>query len=189
MQYLNGLIGFLDSRSFSSVWFWLLLAGLWSAAGRSVLGVPGDVLMRARAAQSDQPGGAAAITLLNWLSLTLPRWHLGRREGAIFLGATAFVLTSLAILGFRYRLEMAQAICLMLVPIWLLFWMRVRLARRLLPLMQAGQEGSRPVAEIAAQTIRAMTIHRRLVTVLSMLSVAVAALWGALWVAIHPYGV
>jgi len=141
----DNLLGLLGSRSFSSIWFWLVLIGTWSMVGRSVLGVPTEVLSRAHQAQGQGDGqGTAVITLLDWLSLILPRWQLGAREGAVFLGVTSFLITSLAVLGFGFGLEMAQALTLLLVPFWALFWMRVRLARRLVPLVHAAQEGRAP---------------------------------------------
>ena len=190
MPQFDGLISFLDSRSFGSIWFWLVLVGLWSATGRTVLGVPVEVMAAARRAQSeDQPETVpATLSLLDWLSLTLPRWHLRAREGALFLGVTIFLLTSLAILGFRYGLEMAQALALLGAPFMALFWMRVRLARRLIPLLQAGQAGETPVPEVAAQALRLMVRHRRWVTALSVASVALTALWGTLWALVHPNG-
>lgn len=189
MPQFDGLISLLDSRSFGTVWFWLALVGMWSATGRNVLGVPAELLARARRAQAaGEPEGPAVIALLDWLSLTVPRWRLGRTEGAVFLGLSSFLLTSLAILGFRYGLEMAQALTLLLLPFAVLFWLRVMLARRLLPLLEAGQAGERPVSGIAAEAVRQMLRHRRLVTLLSIAAVAATALWGTLWTLMHPNG-
>ncbi|MFN3275258.1 MAG: hypothetical protein ACK41U_11345 [Paracoccus sp. (in: a-proteobacteria)] len=190
MPPFDSLIGVLSSRSFSTIWFWLALIGMWSAAGRTVLGVPAEVLTRARTAiRRGEAEGAPVITLLDWLSLTLPRWRLGPREGAIFLAVTSFLLTSLAIMGFGFGLELAQALTLVGLPFWLLFWMRVRLARRLVPLLAAAQEGQTPLAEAAAGTLRHMTRHRLWVTLLSMAAVLVTLLWGMLWVLLHPFGI
>lgn len=189
MPQFDNLTGLLGSRSFSSIWFWLALVGMWSATGRSVLGVPSEVLARARTAQgTGDAQGTAVITLLDWLSLILPRWHLGAREGVVFLGVTSFLMTSLAVLGFVFWLEMAQALTLLLTPFWVLFWMRVRLARRLIPLVHAAQEGRAPVAQAADDAARAMIWHKRFVTILSMVAVAVTALWGALWTVMYPAG-
>ncbi|CAM3116857.1 hypothetical protein PANO111632_04120 [Paracoccus nototheniae] len=189
MPQFDSLIGLLDSRSFSTIWYWLALVGMWSTTGRSVLGVPSEVLARAKATQAAGEGpGAAVITLLDWLSLVLPRWRLGPREGAVFLGVTSFLMTSLIVLGFVFWLEMAQALVLLLAPFWVLFWMRVRLARRLSPLIEAAQDARSPLPEVAQGVVRAMTWHRRWVTLLSMISVALAALWGALWSLLHPVG-
>ena len=185
----DNLIGLLGSRSFSTIWFWLVLIGMWSVTGRSVIGIPSEVLARARAALAGDDGqGPAVITLLDWLSLILPRWQLRPREGAAFLGVTSFLMTSLAVLGFVFWLEMAQALTLLLLPFWALFWMRVRLARRLVPLVHAAQEGRAPVSQAAGDAARAMVWHKRFVTILSMIAVAVTALWGALWTVLHPVG-
>lgn len=189
MLQFNSLIDLLDSRSFGTIWYWLVVIGTWSLSGRSVIGVPVEIVGRARAALAEGQGEAPVVLhLLDWLSLVLPRWRLGGREGAAFLGATGFVLTSLAILGFGYDLELALAAFLLLFPFAVLFCLRVMLVRRLMPLLQAAEQGARPVADIAPEAVRQMVIHRRLVTILSMVAVAATALLGALWTVVHPYG-
>ena len=189
MPQFNSLIGFLDSRSFGTVWYWLVVIGTWSLTGRHVIGVPSEILLRARTAiQAGEGESPVVLHLLDWLSLVLPRWRLGAREGAVFLAATAFALSSLAIMGIGYALELALAGFLLLFPFAILFWMRVALARRLMPLLDAAEQGARPIPEAAAEAVRRMVIHRRLVTALSMAAVAVTALWGALWSVVHPYG-
>lgn len=189
MPQFNGLISLLDSRSFGTIWFWLVLVGMWSASGRHVLGVPTEILSRARRMQTlGEPEGQAVLALLDWLSLTLPRWRLGTGEGAVFLGCAAFVLTSLAILGFGYGLEMAQALTLLLLPFMILFWMRVLLARRLTPLLEAADSGERPVSGVGAEAARRMQTHRHVVTALSIVAVALTALWGTLWALMNPNG-
>ncbi|MDP5306398.1 hypothetical protein [Paracoccus spongiarum] len=189
MPQFDGVISFLDSRSFGTIWFWLALLGMWSASGRSVLGVPAEVLSAARRAQgAGEPEAPAVIALLDWLSLCLPRWRLGPREGAVFAGAAGFLLTSLAIMGFGYGLELAQALTLLLAPFVMLFWMRVRLARRLAPVLAAGHSGERPLAGVGAEAVRQMQRHRRLATLLSILAVAATAMWAALWAVMNPNG-
>ena len=189
MPPFDSLIGFLDSRSFSTIWFWFLLIGAWSVTGRAVLGVPVEVVARARAAHAGgQADGPEGIALLDWLSLTLPRWHLGAREGAVVLGVTSFLLSSAFVMGFNFGLELAQAGFLMALPFWVLFWMRVRLARRLAPNLARAQAGDAPLAETVAEVARSMAHHRIGVVALSLISLAVTMLWGMLWVALHPMG-
>lgn len=185
----DSLMGFLDSRSFGTVWYWLVVIGIWSATGRSVIGVPAEIVTRARAAGPGEDSTSPLVLhLLDWLSLVLPRWRLGRREAAAFLGVTGFALTSLGIMGLVYGLEMALAAFLLLLPLAVLFWMRLLLARRLMPLLDAAERGTRPVPEVATEALRRMATHRRLVTILSMVAVAVTAMGGALWSVLHPYG-
>ncbi|SNR68710.1 hypothetical protein EYF88_16175 [Paracoccus sediminis] len=189
MPPFDSLIGLLDSRSFGTIWYWLVVIGIWSLTGRSVIGVPAEIVSRARAALAEgQSEAPVVLHLLDWLSLMLPRWRLGGQEGAVFLGVTGFVLTSLAIMGLGYGLELALATFLLLFPLALLFWLRIALARRLMPLLEAAEQGARPVSDAAAEAVRRMVVHRRWVTALSMAAVAVTAVLGALWAAMHPYG-
>lgn len=189
MPQFDSLIGFLDSRSFGTIWYWLVVIGTWSLTGRAVIGIPVEIVSRARAAMDSGQGDSPVVLhLLDWLSLVLPQWQVGRREGAAMLAFGAFVLTSLAIMGFGYGLELALASFLLLLPWAILVWLRLGLARRLVPLLAQAEQGARPVAEVGAAVLRRMVIHRRLVTILSMISVATTALLGALWSVIHPYG-
>nr|WP_154336529.1 hypothetical protein [Paracoccus sp. S-4012] len=182
------MLRFLDTRSFPSLWYWLALCAVWAITTRSVLGVPVEVVIRARqtAGEAERPEG---LLLLDWLSLTLPRWRIGRGEGAVLVGVTAFVLVALGVLGFGYGLETAQALVLLFTPLGLLLLMRLRLAHRLAAVMGAAESGGLPAAEAAAQAARLMTRHRRIVAALSIMAVAIAAAWGTLWNLMHPYGV
>ena len=48
MDWSEALIQVIDLRSFSSVWYWIGLAVVWSSVSHWVLGVPYDLIMRAR---------------------------------------------------------------------------------------------------------------------------------------------
>lgn len=183
MTSLDGLLRLLDTRSFPSLWFWITLALAWSVVNRGVLGVPGDVITRARA---DAEGHG--MTLLDWMSLTLPRRRMGQGEAAFALGTSAFGLTCLGLLGFAYGLEMAQALSLLLVPLALLGLTRVLLARRMAALLDEARAGAVPPEEAARTAAAALMRHRWIGTGLSILSVAGAAAWGTLWNIIHPNG-
>lgn len=158
-------------------------------SAREILGVPLHVMMVARRAlKSEQHEGPEVLRLLDWLSLTLPHWRISSREGALILAVASFGLTSLAVLGFGYDLEMAQALTLLLVPMHLLFWMRVRLARGLIPLLKAGNAETHPVIDIAAEVIHRMVWHRRGFMLLAALSGIITGLWAMIWSLMHPNG-
>ncbi|RDW12129.1 hypothetical protein DIE28_15385, partial [Paracoccus thiocyanatus] len=141
MPATEPILALLDSRSFGSIWFWVIVTAAWTMAGRRILGVPADVIAGAVFVEPEPDGDPAALMLLDWLSLTLPRWRMERREGALLLGLGSFLLTMLAVLGFAYRLEMAQALVLLVAPFVLLFALDLRLAGRLRPLLaQAGRD-------------------------------------------------
>ncbi|AGT09238.1 hypothetical protein JCM7686_2157 [Paracoccus aminophilus JCM 7686] len=160
------------------------MAGAWTAAGRTALGVPPDVVARAYRERE----GEASVVLLDWLSLMLPRWRARPSEGAVLFGLSVFVLVALAVLGFGYRLEMAQALVLLLLPLGLVVLARFRLAARLRLLLSAAHAGEISAASAATDAARQLRIHRFVVNGLSIVVIAVAAWWGALWLLAHPYG-
>ncbi|WBU59089.1 hypothetical protein [Paracoccus albus] len=186
---LSDILSLLDARSFSSPWFWLVLVSVWTLAGRGVLGVPNDVLAGASQAlrKSDDPDPAEAQLLLDWLSLQLPRWKLGRAMGMAMSAIVAFSLSVLAVLGFRYQLEMAQALALIGIPVALLLILRLRLAGQLEWVMEAARYGQ-PVRPAAIEAMRRINRYRLQHTAVSLLSVTVTAFWAARWLVLHPNG-
>ena len=183
----EGILALLDSRSFGSVWFWVMLIVAWTVAGRRVAGVPVDVVQAVALADQPAAGDRAAVTLLDWLSLTLPRWQVSGASGAVFLRMAAFILTSLALLGFVYDLEMAQALVLLILPFALVFVMELRLAHRLRTVLAEAERGA-PVGQAAARAARMMRRHRLGFALMSVLAVALSAFHGALWMLRHPFG-
>lgn len=190
---VSELLSLLDARSFASPWFWLVLVAVWTLAGRGVLGVPNDVLATAgrslRHESAGQAGGdqAPALLLLDWLSLQLPRWQLDRTAGAMLTAGIAFVLSTLALLGFGYHYEMAQALTFLGAPFALLLILKLRLARQLDRVVEAAHLGQPPRAA-ATEAMRRINRYRAQHTVISLLAVTATAFWAARWIALHPYG-
>lgn len=201
---MQGLLDVLDTRSFSSMWYWLILATLWTWVGRGALGIPSEVVAAVRRqtqtrddarADADEESAAlrpqahaaapASLLMLDWLSLVVPRWRVPPRDGLILLAAASFALTLLAGLGFLYRLEVAQALVLLLAPLVVLAMMRVSLAARLGGDLAAAESGALDPDDAAAAAARRITRHMRHTMALSIIAVAGAALWGTLWLALH----
>ena len=178
-----GLIEALDTRSFSSVWYWLMLTVTWTWVSRGALGIPPELVrsLHRRRAEAAQAEDAEALRLLDWVSLVAPRWQLMRDDGVVLLGVASFLLSVLAGLGFIYGLELAQALLLLVGPLMALGWLRIRLAARLRATLAEAEAGRLSVAEAAAQ-IAVRTLA------LSAAAVATAAIWGTLWLAAHPNG-
>lgn len=193
----SGFLGLLDGRSFSSFWFWAILVIGWSLQGRHILGVPADVLARARhalAAARKADGGALpdddlrpAVTLLDWLSLMLPRWRLPHRTGPVLVGVAAFVVSTLSVLGFGFDLELAQALVLLALPWLILLALRLRLAVRLRAVLEAAHQGQ-SVNEAASEALMLIRRHGIMATGLGWISVAFTALWATRWLLLHPNG-
>lgn len=150
-----------------------------------------DVIARARRAARaplPRPVSADELQLLDWLSLTLPGWRATRTEAIWLAGLSGFALAALATLGFGFGLQFAQALSFLALPFALLTALRLRLARRLAPLIEAARTARLPETEAASRALRLLTGYRRAFTALSMLSVAATAMWGVRWLILHPFG-
>ena len=184
----DGILRLLDGRAFSSIWYWLLLAVAWSLALRAVLGVPPEVAARAARVDRGGPDDPAALALLDWLSLTLPRWRTGRTEAALLTALGTFAVATTGSLGFGLGLEGAQALTLLIAPLLLLLALRLRLAGRLSRDLAAAQSGAITANAAARSAARACGRHRMVALLMALVTVAIVSIWGTAWAMRHPWG-
>ncbi len=163
MDWTKTLLDVIDARSFSNLWFWTVLAVVWSSASHWVLGVPYDVLLRAR-----RQGGQALIDLEDIVRVNVNRiLYITRESGIWLLGFVSFVLSGLLVLALWYRIEFAQAVSLIAVPMTFVGLMTIFTARKI------EAEG------LAAETLfRRLTSHRFWTQVIGMVSIFVTAMYG-----------
>ena len=115
MDWYDTVFEVIDMRSFSNLWFWIALAVVWSSASHWVLGVPFDMVSRAR-----RNGGQAEADLEELVRINVNRVLFIVEEAGLWLAALgAAFLTGLALLGFVYGIELAQAIFLLAFPMTL----------------------------------------------------------------------
>ena len=115
MNTLQMIFDLIDMRSFSNLWYWIALAVTWSSTSHWVLGVPFDLVLRAR-----RRGGTAADDLRDMLRINVARLLLIGREGGLVLTLlVSFLLSVLMMLGFVYKVEFCQAVVLILAPLTL----------------------------------------------------------------------
>lgn len=151
----------IDTRSFSNMWYWIVLAVTWSGASHWVLGVPYDLVQAAR-----KRGGAAEQDLHDLVRVNVNRLlSIADISGQWIVGLLAFFLSTLAIVGFVYRLEFAQALFLLAFPLSIVFGLSVRTARAL-------KEAD------GADLYRRMGRQRLTIQVIGMISIFFTALWG-----------
>lgn len=157
------IIDLIDMHSFSSIWYWIMMVAVWSAATHWVLGVPQDVVARAR-----RHGGQAAAELAVMLRIGIRRrmW-VHAPFGHWLLGLAFFGMTVLVLLGFVYRVEFAQAAAMLLGPMALVFALGQRLARRIAALPEGAPE-----------VLGLLATHRALVQAIGGFSVFATTLWG-----------
>lgn len=163
MDVLDTALEVIDLRSFSNLWYWIALATLWSSVSHWVLGVPHDMIQRAR-----REGGQAQTDVEDLVRININRLlHVVDSGAWMLVGVAAFWLSALLVLAFWYDIEFAQALVLLMSPMMLVVWASVKSSRKIVAEGGTGEP-----------LFRRLTIHRRIVQVIGMLSITVTAFYG-----------
>jgi len=163
VNWTNTLFEVIDMRSFSNLWFWIALAVMWSSVSHWVLGVPFDMIQRAR-----KQGGEAEADLYDLVRVNVNRLlYIGQVSGLILLAFLAFFHTSMVILAFIYEVEFAQAVFLLAFPMTLVGALSLSTAK---VIATQQPEGEALYARLSK--------HRVITQFIGMLSIFVTAMWG-----------
>lgn len=163
VELIDTVFEIIDMRSFSNLWFWIVLAVMWSSTSYWVLGVPYDMIQQAR-----REGGEVQRDLEDLVRINTSRLlMMVDRSGVIGVALLCFWGTGVALLAFYYDVEFAQAVFLLLAPLTLVVWQSIRASRRI---AAGGMD--------AEALHRALIRHRRVTQVIGMLSISVTALYG-----------
>ncbi len=150
-------------RSFSNLWYWIALAVVWSTASHWVLGVPYDMLQRAR-----KDGGQAAEDFHDIVRVNVNRMlYIGRVSGMWLSAFACFFLTGLGILAFVYWVEFAQAVFLLAFPMSIVAG---------LSLLTAQKIHNRGLAD--EELYKQMLRHRTVTQFIGMFSILITSMWG-----------
>ncbi len=163
MDWVQIIFELIDLRSFSNLWYWIALAVLWSSASHWVIGVPFDMIARAR-----RDGGQTLADLETLIRINTGRMlGIARAAGLLLVGFVCFLITTLTILALWYSIEFAQAVLLMLVPLSVLGLLTLRTSW----LIEQGEN-------TGAALFRRLSRHRLATQVLGMVSIFVTAMFG-----------
>jgi hypothetical protein len=163
VQWYDTVFELIDMRSFSNLWFWIVLAVLWSTMSHYVLGVPFDMVTRAR-----KIGGQAQIDLEDMVRINVNRrLYISRVSGMWLVAISSAALTALAILGFFYRVQFAQAVFLLFAPVTIVGAMGLRAAARI--------EAEAPSGDTLCKRL---TTHRFQIQLVGIAAIFVTAMWG-----------
>lgn len=163
LDWYNTLTELIDMRSFSNLWFWIVLGVVWSTASYYVLGVPYDMLQRAR-----RNGGQASEELELLVQLNVNRlMYISQISGLALLSFLCFSLTTLALLGFYYDVEFAQAVFLLALPLSGVGALSLSTARLIQSEEATGE-----------RLHRRLMRHRLYTQIIGMVAIFVTALWG-----------
>ena len=154
-------------RSFSNLWFWIALAVLWSSTSHWVLGVPWDMVLRARKKDAD---AQSVIDLHDLVRINTNRiLFIVRESGLLLAGFVSFILTFLGLTGFVYGKEISQALFLLGFPMTLVGGLSFLTARRI------KRDGSENAA-----LYKRLYRHRLMTQVIGMVAIFITAIWGML---------
>lgn len=165
----------IDMRSFSNLWYWLGLAAVWSTRSHWVLGVPFDMVARAQ-----RYGGQSETDLEDMVRINVNRLlFIADVSGLWLIAIGCMALSVLAVLGFWYTVEFAQALFLILFPLSIVGLLSIFTARAI---AAHGMHG---------ETLRRRIVaHRRVTQVIGMISIFVTAMWGMyVNLDVGPYGI
>lgn len=163
MDWYTIVFELIDMRSFSNLWYWIALAVVWSTTSHWVLGVPYDMIQRA-----GRHGGAAEADLEDLVRINCTRLlYIAGVSGLWLLGIVCGLLTSLAILGFWYWVEFAQAVFLLAFPMTFVGLLSLNTAR----IIRDNQ--------LRGEALRSRLYRHRIATqVVGMIAIFVTALFG-----------
>lgn len=163
MTLFQTLSEMIDMRSFSNLWYWIALAVLWSTLSHRVLGVPFDMVQRAR-----RYGGQPAQDLEDMVRINVNRLlFVVNSSGVLLLGVTCFVLSVLATLGFYLSVEFAQSVFLLLFPLSLVAMLNIYTAKKIL---------AQGIHEDALYKM--LSNCRILIQLMGMIFIFLTAMWG-----------
>nr|WP_114964702.1 component of SufBCD complex [Alkalilacustris brevis] len=163
MVWYQNVIELIDMRSFSNVWYWIVVAVMWSSLSHFIMGVPFDMVTRAQ-----RHGGQAMADLDDIVRVNVNRrLHVVKVSGLWLVGFVTAGLTMLGLLGFLYGIRFGQALFLLMAPASLIGLMGANLAARIAREDLSGEALCRCLAR-----------HRFKVQLIGMASIFVTAMWG-----------
>jgi len=163
MDLTQTIFEVIDMRSFSNLWYWIALAVVWSSAAHWVLGIPYDMIQRARRDSAEAMGDLEEIARVN-----IKRFlYIADAAGMWLIGFTSFLLSGLAILAFGYGVEFSQAVFLLAFPMTIVGAMSVRAAQRIAADDTQGDD-----------LVRTLLRHRFYVQIVGIFAIFATAMFG-----------
>jgi|TARA_R110000850_G_scaffold7514_3_gene27283 hypothetical protein len=163
LDWYQTIFEVIDMRSFSNLWFWIALAVIWSTASHWVLGVPYDMVLRAR-----RHGEQAQVDLEDMVRINVNRiLYIAQVSGLWILGFSCFFLTMLLILAVFYSFQFAQAVLLLAAPLSIVTVLSLSTAQQI-----------REESATGDLLYKRLTRHRIYTQIIGMVSIFITSMWG-----------
>ncbi|MCP5088438.1 MAG: component of SufBCD complex [Rhodobacteraceae bacterium] len=162
----------IGSRSFASVWYWIVFALVWTRTTHWTLGVPYEDARMGR-----KHGGQYQVDFETVLEInTRKTLEVFDNHNIILTALAAFFLTTIFTLGFLFRIQFMQAGFLLLFPLSLVGLLSIRLAHSLTARPLHGEE-----------LYKAYVLHRRIKQLIGAVAIMFSAFWGVGQTLYSPY--
>ena len=161
------LLSLIETNSFSSIWFWIIIAISWSSGSHWILGVPFDLVQRAR-----KEGGITEERVHMLLKINASRLkNIQKVAGFVLTGIVSFFMTCVGILGFIYWIEFFQALFLLTFPWVFVGMITIRASRNL------GED--LPKGEDLYKMFRRLRLG---IQAIGLLTIFITSVWGMYFV-------
>lgn len=154
----------IDLRSFSNLWYWIVLAVMWSTLSHWCVGVPYDLVLRAKRGNEQAAHDMRVLAEVNANRLI----SVVESSGAFATAGATFMLAGLATYGWQFGNEFSQALFLLLFPLILVGFWSFRTAR----VLRSNNYEDVPAI---------LRSHRVTVQAMGVVFIFVTAFWG-MWV-------
>ena len=127
MDWTESIFRIIELQTFSNIWYWIVVIVAWSVASNWLIGVPFDMLFRAR---KSEPAELADLEAL--VDIYVRRMvHYHETLGPYLVGLIAFLLAGLGAMGFYYQIMFAKGVFVLAAPLCLIGVINLRLALQL----------------------------------------------------------
>ncbi len=162
----------IGSRSFASIWYWIVFAVVWTRTTHWTLGVPYEDARNARAL-----GGQHATDFELQIEINVRKTLIMFESHSVFFTAcAAFLLGTVFTLGFYFNIQLMQAVFLLVFPLSIVSALSIHLAQRMRDENLQGDA-----------LFKAYVWHRRLKQGIGAFSIFFAAFWGVSQTLFSPY--
>ena len=162
----------IGSRSFASIWYWIVYAVVWTRTTHWTLGVPYE-----DARNGILHGGQHQIDFETQMNINIRKTlHVFQGHSVLFTAAAAFLMGTVFTLGFYFDIQFMQAVFLLAFPLTIVSALSLNLAQRLDHEKLQG-----------ADLYRVYVFHRRVKQVIGAFSIFFAAFWGVSQTLFSPY--
>jgi len=163
LDWTIAVLKFIELQTFTSFWYWLVVIVTWSIAGNWLIGVPFDMLFRARKCPPQELADLEAMVDVNVRRIV---WT-GQVFGVAMAALIGFFLCMLGTMGFVYGLELAQGLFMLSAPLTLIVAINVRLAYQLETAPLEGRD-----------LVRRLFVVRLWTQIIAMISLFFTAMYG-----------